>query len=492
MWFNSKTIKTRKMKLKYSILACGLILFSSCKKFLDTDYNNRIRPTTTEQFAQVLVDGYPLRHDIFTDIMTDDYQYYARFVQAINNDRFLPLYLYSDEYVLNAVTGPEAAYAEFYAKIYTANVVIEGVMASDRGTQEYKSAVMGEALLLRAYCHFILVNLFGKHYDPATASTDLGVSIVTEVSKEDRLQPQRSSVQAVYDQIEKDVREGIADLENGGSYVSTNPYHFSKPSAYAFMERVQLYKGQWDSAVVYADKVIAEKGRIVRNLTSDLALIRSASIEYYATMFMDPGTHPSILLTCYGTSMSYVTATGYYSGGFYVSDVTRALYKNSGVIDRRDSILQSVGSVVDNQVICTKYATQPNNPGNNVVRSSYFTMEEVLLNRAEAILRGSGTLASAVLDLNALRSTRYVPYTPLTTALSRDSLLSITLSERRKEFLNEGLRWYDVKRLKLSVSHALGRYLDPVAVLEANDLRKQLQIPVNERLGNPNIQLNPR
>ncbi|WP_406629940.1 RagB/SusD family nutrient uptake outer membrane protein, partial [Ornithobacterium rhinotracheale] len=37
------------------------------------------------------------------------------------------------------------------------------------------SAQKGEALIARAYSHFILVNLFGKHYNTQTSDTDLGV-----------------------------------------------------------------------------------------------------------------------------------------------------------------------------------------------------------------------------------------------------------------------------------------------------------------------------
>ncbi|XLL74012.1 RagB/SusD family nutrient uptake outer membrane protein, partial [Myroides odoratimimus] len=36
-----------------------------------------------------------------------------------------------------------------------------------------------EALLARAYNHFMLVNLWAKHYNPATAESDLGIPYVT-------------------------------------------------------------------------------------------------------------------------------------------------------------------------------------------------------------------------------------------------------------------------------------------------------------------------
>ncbi|MBZ4190288.1 RagB/SusD family nutrient uptake outer membrane protein [Niabella beijingensis] len=482
------------MKRSYYIIVLLTLFFSAgCKRFLDTPYDNRVRPTLTEQYAQVLTDAYPARHEMFTDILTDDYQYYATLAQASINERFLPMYLYKDEYPQNIPTGPENAYSEFYAKIYRANVVIEGVMSSERGTEEYKAAVMGEALLIRAYCHFMLVNLFSQHYDPATADKDLGIGLVTAVSQENKKLIKRNSVKEVYDQVEKDATEGIAFLKKGQAYVSKNPYHFSIASANAFMTRMELYKGNWDAAVKYADAVIAEKGRIVRDLAADLAVNRKYNREYYATMFMDPPTHPNILMNCYSLNLGFLTPTGYTLCGFFPTDEVRAQFKSTPYgRDRRDSILVSVGTVIDNQVVCTKYNTQPNNP-NSFVRAAYFTTDEVLLNRAEAVLRGTANpVASALDDLNTLRAARYTNYTPLTTAVSRDSLIRIVVAERRKEFLNEGLRWFDVKRFKIPVEHVLGRGLPVAASIGATDLRKALQIPLTEQLGNPGIVLNPR
>ncbi len=482
----------RNMKTRYKILALSLVVlvFSGCKKFLDKSYDNRISPTLTEHFAQLMTDGYPLRHELFTDILTDDYQYYATLAQASINDRFLPMYLYKDEYPQNIPTGPENAYAEFYSKIYRANLVIEGVLKSERGSDSYKAAVMGEALMVRAYCHFLLVNLFGQHYDKATAATDLGVGIVTTVSKENQVLVKRSTVQQVYDQIEKDAISGLDYMKKGEADLSKNPYHFSLASANAFMTRVKLYKGEWEEAVKYADEVIKIKGRTTRNLAADLALISQFSREYYATMYMDPPSHPNILLSSYSTNLSVLTPTGYTLCGFFPTDQLRGTFTNT---DRRRTLLIAVGTVIDNQVVATKYNTQPNNP-NSFVRTAHFTTDEVLLNRAEAVLRSiAGTVEDALADVNVFRAARYTTYTPIAAAdVTKEQLLAIVMDERRKEFLNEGLRWFDVKRLKIKVEHVLGRGLPVAATLEATDLKKALQIPLTEQLGNPGIQLNPR
>ncbi|MNX60343.1 SusD family protein [compost metagenome] len=140
-----------------------------------------------------------------------------------------------------------------------------------------------------------------------------------------------------------------------------------------------------------------------------------------------------------------------------------------------------------------KYEPQPNNP-NSAFRASYFSMEEVLLNRAESVLRSTGgTVTEALKDLEVLRKARYTNYTALNPALfTNETLLTTVLLERRKEFIGEGLRWFDVKRLGIKVEHLIGRGETPAATLMPNDLRTALQIPLKEQQGNPAIQLNPR
>ena len=65
-----------------------------------------------------------------------------------------------------------------------------------------------EAYALRAYCYFMLVNLYGQPYNQATAETDLGVPVNDVVGMEDR-KFVRESVAEIYRQIESDLKEAI-------------------------------------------------------------------------------------------------------------------------------------------------------------------------------------------------------------------------------------------------------------------------------------------
>ena len=102
------------------------------------------------------------------------------------------------------------------------------------------SAQKGEALVARAYAHFMLVNFFSKFYDPATASTDPGIPYVTEPEKVFIKQYDRKTVQYVYDMIEKDLLEGLP-LYRIRNY-NVPRYHFNRAAANAFATRFYLYK----------------------------------------------------------------------------------------------------------------------------------------------------------------------------------------------------------------------------------------------------------
>ena len=83
--------------------------------------------------------------------------------------------------------------------------IIDGL----EGEKSLKDAVKGEAYLTRAYGHFMLVNLFAKHYDPETAAQDPGVPYVLEPETEFIKEYSRGTVEDVYDNIEDDLEEGL-------------------------------------------------------------------------------------------------------------------------------------------------------------------------------------------------------------------------------------------------------------------------------------------
>jgi len=147
-----------------------IFLLASCSKFLDESYDNRVALNSVEALKAVVINAYPERTDLFTEIMTDNFHFYGGTMQASIGPTYLPLFLWEDNYSDNyTIATPISAYSSAYNKIYAVNAVIEKI-GELSGNQAEKDAVLGEALILRAYNYFNLINLFSLHYDEANNS----------------------------------------------------------------------------------------------------------------------------------------------------------------------------------------------------------------------------------------------------------------------------------------------------------------------------------
>ena len=129
-----------------------------------------------------------------------------------------------------------------------------------------------------------------------------------------------------------------------------------------------------------------------------------------------------------------------------------------------------------------------------------FTGEEVLFNRAEAN-DWLGNTTSALDHLNTYASTRIVNYSPSTHAITASKINSFygttnlqagilltILDFKRAEFVQEGMRWFDILRYGIPVTHYTSA--GEIFQLTATDLRRVLQIPASAKLAG--IDQNPR
>ncbi|MDR2281860.1 MAG: RagB/SusD family nutrient uptake outer membrane protein [Sphingobacterium sp.] len=477
------------------VLVVALSFLSSCEKFLDAPYDNRVEIDDNESIDLLIVNAYPARADLFTEIMTDNLHHYASTMQASNGATYIPIYKWEDEYSDAITTAtPTYAYSHYYKKVYEANLALEA-LETTKGDKVHAMALKGEALLLRAYNYFALVNLFSLHYDEADNDKNLGVPLILEVPKDNRGLYNRATVKEVYAQIDKDVEEGLALMKQGISFVPRSPYRFNLASAYAFLSRINLYKGKWEEAAKYADLVVAEKGVIVRKMSEDVWRKSNTDEKFWAQEIMNPSIHPNLLLVNQVTSIFLCRPFGYRLGGFYVA---HNMFYTTPSTDYRWAHFSSGGTVIDSVALPVKYGNQPNNPNAVQVRYDCFTMEEVLLNRAEANLKKAAPdITKAMADIEAIRKERFstANYRALATPATVTAALDVVMKERKLELIGQGYRWYDIKRLGIEIEHRMIRTDGKTAIiLKPNDLRTAIQIPVQARVGNPLLenQLNPR
>lgn len=306
-----------------------------------------------------------------------------------------------------------------YKKIFIWNTVIEGIMKSE-GSDTEKQLGMSYALVHRAYDYFVLVNLYGRQYDSATASTDPAVPLV--LAPKFLTDLTRASVQSVYDQITSDLNAAIPGLRDIADF-NTNP---SKAAAYALLARVNLHKRDFDAARRYAEMSLAIKSTLL-----DLN-------QYKAS----PVTFPSKLLN--GEELM-IKKTGQYPPAFPLSQDAENMYDKTR--DLRYTVLTIQGSAGRFPPFTSTRSYNKamlTNDGGYVGPS----VPETILIKAECQAR-SGETAACLSTLNDFRRKRFDASQsyPLLSASAPQDALRLVIDERKREFVARGFRWFDQRRL---------------------------------------------
>jgi len=469
------------MKKTIFTIAAALAI-TACSGFLEEYSQDEIRPRKVSDYSE-LINGeiYNKQNNTnyanWLDIMTDDVEdvYSRPMIVILANDvrngaygyyawQAVPEYSYSNE------LSPDNTWTACYHQILTSNMILDGIDAVE-GTDAERQTVIGEALAIRAYAYFLLVNLYGEPYDPATASTAMGVPINDLVGAENR-NFHRAPVGEIYEIIVKDLQDAIAALQKGGN--ANGKWRWNANAATLLLARTYLYMQEWDKAIEAASRVIDMTGGILWDLNDKVV---NAAASYFIC-----GENPEIIFT-YGYGYSAFSATGA-NGYFPVSTSLRSTFKTG---DRRlnnsnGAYVRRVGSILTG----TKYVPYKSDrwPEESGAHGYAFRTAEAYLIRAEALSHTTDYI-KALDDLNTLRQNRIAPanYQPLELT-DQEEIIQFVREERRREFCFEKLRWFDLRRWdRPSITHVYHTdYTDRNAiltfVLEENDPAYTLPIPM--------------
>ncbi|WP_278021699.1 RagB/SusD family nutrient uptake outer membrane protein [Flavobacterium ginsengisoli] len=198
----------KNLKIALSLLI--LICITSCDDFLSEKPDNRTEIDTPEKIKELLVEAYPqMSYFEIAETMSDNVF-----------DTGLPTTLIRNEQNYNWEINTEATdidtqayyWDACYKAIAHANKALEAI--EQLGSPASLNPQRGEALMARAYSHFMLVSLWAKRYNPATAESDLGIPYVTKPETELITQYKRNTVAEVFDFLEKDIEEGLKLVTN--------------------------------------------------------------------------------------------------------------------------------------------------------------------------------------------------------------------------------------------------------------------------------------
>lgn len=509
-------------KLIYFLLS-GLLVtgFTSCNDFLDEQPDNRTTIDSEEKAIKMLVSAYPDSQPwTFLELASDNtdnhgtnYTGWSRFWQEC--------YEWAEPSEKNN-EDPANTWSSHYLAIANANQVLKA-METLPMTDKLKAA-KGEALICRAYAHFVLVNIFCQHYDPAHPD-DLGIPYMEKAETELNPKYDRGTVAEVYAKIEKDIEEGLP-LINDGIY-TVPKYHFNKRAANAFAARFYLYYQKWDKAVECASESLTSTPEgSLRNYDELLTYpMNDGNTQNKAATY-----YVSADLTCnllMGTSYSMA---GYIFGGYS----TCTQYNHGQMIADYEGIdienntpyagyswkvapLRFVDGIDKILLPHTPYLFEVSDPvtQNGYWHSVYplFTVDETLLTRAEAYIMQKNYPA-ALKDMNlyltntcssfmmlteeritdwAENNKYYEPKAPtpkkkLNPAFELDqtqeAMVHTLLLLRRYETMHYGLRWFDVKRFGIEIYRRTVTSNDKGIKsvddeLMARDNRRAIQLPAD-------------
>jgi hypothetical protein len=482
----------KKLLIYYVVVL--LTATTGCKKYLERLPDNRTELNSPEKVSQLLGTAYPQANYMdFCESLSDNVADKGVGEQDISNAN---AYRYEDV-TDEQQDSPEYYWNACYAAIAAANHAMEACNTAP-DPADYQ-AQKGEALMARAYAHFMLVTLFSKVYDPATAASDPGIPYVTDPEKVVIKAYERKTVAYVYEMIEKDLQEGLPLLSDQKYTVPR--YHFTKAAANAFAARFYLFKRDYQKAVDHANQVFTAS-----NVTTLLRPWNTTYLTYtYREVWAEyaKASQPANLL---------LAETPSWWGRYYY----RVRYGMTSAI--RDQIFASnvTGGVwafrnhtytsgTNNYMIPKINEYFVRNSVNASIGTGYimvplFTAEEVLFNKAEANNALNNT-SDAITDLNSYAATRIVNYNAATHRITdtkiknfygtsdlQKAILQTILDFKRAEYVQEGMRWFDILRHRIVVTHRTAE--GEVIELGADDPRRVLQIPSSAKLSG--IDQNPR
>lgn len=437
--------------------ALSALLFgtASCDNFLDIQPVGRVIITTADDYRKMLTEAYSIVPEDrgLASFRSDEFVLDASVSQEDLNS-YLDIWRWED--VSPESTTSTFNWRSYYQVLYEANYLIESRDNITEGTAEELDQLEGEAYMLRAYMHFLLVNLYGEPYtaldDPYSSK-----AVPLKLDTDPYSVLSRNTVGDIFDQIIRDM-DRAEELLNVDEWETGYNYRFTTLSVDALRSRVYLYMGRWEESLAASRRVLEKK--------SELADVSTILPNHY-------------------TSVENIVALEEVMTAYYVraGKVNRELYSlyNSGDLRRASYYNRQTAS----NITVAK--------GGSNEYSCSFRVGEIYLNAAEAALEastGEDALTVARGYLLTLMQSRYTEayYAQRETAvndMTRDELRDEIYAERRRELAFEGHRWFDLRRT--TRPQLTKTYSGETYTLEQNDSRYTVRIPSAAIEANPGL-----
>ena len=518
----------------------SVFLMTSCNKWLDVMPDNRAEVDSEEKVIKLLASAYPTNtFAVVAEYMSDNVDDYGE--DNPYTDRFSEQLFYWEDVTENDDDGPKGIWEGHYGAITNANQALLAIEEMGGATTASLKAAKGEALVCRAYSHFILANIFCSAYNPATAANELGIPYMEKAETELNPKYERGTLAEVYELIDKDLQEGLS-LVNDAIY-TVPKYHFNQKAAYTFASRFYLFYGKWDKVVEYASLALGSNPKeYMRDYDALVALPRSYDVRSEAYNNSSQKTNFLIGAVYSQVGVRYLPFGVYdrFGHGTFVLNTEILNYAPWGSYTPQAGgyMCQYVLKLAPMMYIGTNYDTgyfqhtpylfEYTDPvagiGYPHSNLALITAEEALLNRAEAYVmlkdydnaladinlwtnntldpvmsKKAGVpvvpeLTKEIIETWNTNTPYYAPEKPTSKKQlnpqvaavepgTQEAFIQTLLIMRRIEFMEYGYRWFDVKRYGLEIYRRIvapsGSAADVVVKdeLKLDDKRRAVQVP---------------
>lgn len=446
------------------------LFYLSCS--LDIPYENQFSDpdavSTPEKARELLATAYALLPD-------------ASFELSMLSDDFEPTELLSKNVGLKELYEWAPLPVEhlalslwqgYYAAVGGANAVLERVRllsGHTPGEKEVITGIIAEAHVLKAYSFFNLLRLFAPDYSDGNERE--GIPLKSKLEQESL---PRATVKVCADTIRTLLMQALAS-----NYESRNEYWFSPRSAYYILAELELYTSNFDKAAAYALEVIRRQGGY-----------GVLDKETYRKLWGDS--------ECRERIFSWFNPNPYYRDinmtrglGDYVrvNPSLSSLYDEGDV--RKEASVFSCPFVSNkkNAELCFGKYNKENKEGRVFHTVCRQRVSGACFILAEAYCRmGKAFEPKAVEVMNEYLKRRTAALLPET---GGELLLQSILQEKRKEFVGEGERYFDLKRLRKNLMSGWNKSgTMTLKKIGTDDYRWNFPIPSKEYLYNRNMNQN--
>ena len=294
----------------------SVIGFTACTdSFLDHDPDERTEIDTPDKAIKLLTACYPdanygwvceMTSDNIMDLNTDHLpastqskQETTRYNLSSYGRQDDELYRFEPVKSSTSSDTPAAVWNSDYQTINTINEVLQAIDNMIKGGEELTDklkAARAEALLLRSYTHFILVNIFSQVYkNDEQSRSDIGVPYVTEPMTKVDTHFERGNVTETYDKIRKDLEAGLKDISDVNYEMPK--WHFTVNAAHAYAARFYLYTREWNKVIEHANAVLGtDNASLLPKLFDYAPLDDCMYLDDFANVWQSPYIYNNILL----------------------------------------------------------------------------------------------------------------------------------------------------------------------------------------------------